>query len=158
MSVSRITLCILAVLVVLVVGASAGGVDLTGTYEGKLRFFEAANDGSEDTGKEASTARITQNPDDSVNVEIDGELYQGRIIEWGGNPEKFASGVILACGTDDDPNTPSGMAIMEAKVNAAKGRGKLRALGVLVDSLGLGVANGKWKRVDTADPMVADCP
>lgn len=171
----RIVAGVVGVLVV-ATGAWAGNgeitADLTGTYEGKFKCqWVNAPDGSTDSAvTNPSTVQITRitsaGNTGSFAASIDGVLYSLRTIDQGSadNGRGKGVGAFVLCGSDDDAylgNTE--IEAIKFNVDANAGTGKIKKSGIFnyaggPDSGTLGTCQGKWKRVDTADPGVQPCP
>ena len=90
----RVTTFAVMVLVGGLVGAPIARADLTGTYTGNFKCKWTNNDGSKDKeSTKGSTLKIIHNQDDTIDVDIDGTPYCGRVIDT--KPDKKGVGMFM---------------------------------------------------------------
>jgi hypothetical protein len=123
-------------------GATTAHADLTGTYGGGFKCKWTSNDGSKDNETtKGSTLKIIHNPDDSIDVDIDGTAYCGRVIAT--NPGKKGVGVFIVVGTDGNPNNYNEIEYISWKTT---GKARVKKKGFWVDSASIGECRGGWSR------------
>jgi len=144
----------------LALGASpAAALDLTGTWEGTFKC--SVFDGFKDKFKEpGEILRITQVGDD-LNIEWLGTADQsGVAIADLKSPDTKGAAALSDCETHADLATGySEIAVLKAKVNRSKGKGKLKGTSIWSEE-GAVIGDCKWKfkLVDPSDPGVLGCP
>lgn len=131
--------------------APAWAINLTGTWEGKIKCTFADAEGI-DTASEDLVVEITQTGDD-LNISLIGLPAHGRVLEDASNPDKGMASMVL-CGSND--TTGFFTSIAQVKVNA-EGGGNLKGSLTFDFSDTLASCSIKLKRVDTADPGVDPC-
>jgi hypothetical protein len=136
--------------------APAWALDLTGTWEGKIKctFLEAGE--SIDKTSEPVEVAITQTGDD-LAIDLFGFGAVGRVLEDATDPAKGMASMVV-CGSSD--TTGFIASVGQVKVDAEGGgifKGSLTfdtsgGLGSILASCSINL-----KRTDTADPLVPAC-
>jgi hypothetical protein len=143
---------------VLIVGVTAGAVDITGTWQGKEKCKCFNNvDGKLTQRFQDNEMSITQSGTD-LNMLAFGTLFNGNVIN---DPTKDNRGEasFIACDSNPKDNASFGE-IGRAKLRTKEnGEGKFKVES-LWNSSQTQICTCKWnfKRVSTDDPLVAACP
>jgi hypothetical protein len=139
----------------------AAAFDLTGHWEGKYAC-KTFNAGFKDGfSSRTSEIEITQ-VGTSVILRVDGvDTYRGLGIDGAAKPEAGAL-YAVRCTTDDVPGAQAGgfdeLGHFTVKTGA-NGKGSLRGFSIFNDDdPEVGTCKWSYKRVDTLDPGLADCP
>jgi hypothetical protein len=142
----------------LVVATAASGSDLTGTWVGafQCKGLDAAGAPNTTASDGVSVIEISQAGID-LAVSVDGQIYSGTAVDRAGKEDQQGVAVMEACENDGDPTAASVMALLSFKVTPGAAAGALKTLSVTAED-GAATCKGSWRRVDSADPVVADCP
>jgi hypothetical protein len=147
---------------------SAAAVNLTGTWEGKMRCKGLDLDGTK--------AKFTIGPPALLTIQVTQtgnalamhlvfsdatDVYSGLVAEDGKNTDKGR--LFLAhCTTNDVQGDENDMGNWDETADLSvssndKGKGKMKGLSTYLDDIGEGSCKWSLKRVDTADPNVTGC-
>lgn len=161
---------LLAPLLLALLAAPSGAIDLTGTWSGSFKCTEYdgdADDGEPEKFKQTfQTLRITQTGNDLAVEWVDegGFLIanvRGVAISDVKKPDAKARAVLADCETGADlVALYSELTELQATVDRDKGKGTLKGAGVYSPGdLAMGACKWKFKLESTADPAVpAGCP
>jgi len=145
-------------LTLVALATTAGAVDITGTWEGKetCKCFNNVNGKFTEKFKNEEM-KISQSGTD-LNILVFDGLFNGNVINQP-NKDNKGEAAFIACNTDPKNNASFGE-IGRAKLHTkdnGKGTFKVESLWNTSQTQ---ICTCKWnfKRTDTADPSIADCP
>ena len=157
MNMARMLRTLMWILIMLVLGATAGAVDMTGTWAGRERCacFNPTQGNFTERYKD-EVMEITQDGTD-LNILFFDELFNGNVIDHPGRSSRGEASLI-ACETDATDNTRFGE-IARAKVWAKDGgRGKLTINSLWnAHETQICTCTSRLRRTDSADPEIGDC-
>ena len=158
---TRLAFALCALLASASLASSSLAVDLDGTWEGsyKCQGFDGA---SFPAGNRTSTLLIAQEGT-TFSASLDGGeyIYNGAVINDLGKPDELGEMVMNQCGNDPIPLAGAEGEIirLKVKVNAEKGSGSLKGIGIVETSIpDVVTCKYKFKRVNTTPAKFLTCP
>lgn len=146
---------VFALALVFAAAAPATALDLTGTWVGK--FTCKVYDGTLATFKVTDDTMAIPQVGDTFAVDSANQ-FSGVAVPDSRSPDKKGEAKMANCTTDNDPtNGGDEIARLKAKVDRAKGKGKLKGVSVFTDPGAFGACKWSYKLVDPSDPGATGC-
>ena len=145
---------------VILAPASAGAVDLTGTWVGTLVCKDLFQGAKITFKQKPSTVTITQNGNHLTLSRNGTATFTGFVLEETAKPDNGRLAV-SACGTDDVPGAANDdydeMGDLTVKTKPSKGSGSIKGTSSFAEINEIGTCKWSYKRINTADPSVPGC-
>jgi len=140
--------------------ASVYALDLTGTWVGQWKCTAFDGEKFKPVSGPGDILTISQTGS-SVVIGGSGSPWSGVVIADSKKPESKGELAGSRCTTDSiGENGGDEIARIKAKVNRAKGTGKLKGVSIYIEGNGTAAGTCKWsyKLADPADPGASACP